>query len=120
LGMYIVFLILSLSSLTVPDELLGTRISRFLTPRDVPVFQAATQTSGRTILTLEVQFYLRIEPYDEREDTNSALYQLMHYPYIPAIPCYGYAVCCGVPKTKTIYCKWTLFYTTIYRAADWF
>jgi hypothetical protein len=26
----------------------------------------------------------------------------MHYPHMPAIPCYGNAVCCGVPKTKTV------------------
>ena len=82
LGMYIVFLILSLSPLTVPstdpDEILGMRISRFLAPQDAPVFQVATQTLREDDShTVEVRFYLRIEPYVEREDPNSTLYQLM-------------------------------------------
>jgi serine/threonine-protein kinase RIM15 len=76
------FLILPLSSLTVPstdpDELIGTRISRFLAPQDAPVFQVATQTLREDDShTVEVRFYLRVEPYDEREDPNSTLYQSM-------------------------------------------
>ena len=82
LGMYIFFLIPSLSSLTVsstdPDELIGTRISKFLAPQDAPVFSVATQTLREDDShTVEVRFYLRIEPYEEREDPNSTLYQLM-------------------------------------------
>ncbi|KAI9512254.1 hypothetical protein F5148DRAFT_1273870 [Russula earlei] len=63
---------------TDPDELQGMRISRFLAPQDASVFQVATQTLREDDShTVEVRFYLRIEPYDEREDPNSVLYQLM-------------------------------------------
>lgn len=42
------------------------------------VFQVATQTLREDDShTVEVRFYLRIEPYDERDDTNGVLYQLM-------------------------------------------
>ena len=42
------------------------------------VFQVATQTLREDDShTVEVRFFLRIEPYDERDDTNNALYQLM-------------------------------------------
>jgi serine/threonine-protein kinase RIM15 len=85
---YVHRFILSLISLTVPstdlDELLGTRIFRFLAPKMHRRFRLQRRRCGRTALTLEVRFYLQIEPYDERKDPNSALYQLMHYPFIPA------------------------------------
>ena len=61
-----------------PDELHGTRISRLLAPRDASVFQVATQTLREDDShTVEVRFHLRIEPVDERDDPNSALYQPM-------------------------------------------
>jgi serine/threonine-protein kinase RIM15 len=61
-----------------PDELQGTRISRFLAPQDAPVFQVATQSLREDDShTVEVRFYLRVESYDERDDTNGALYQSM-------------------------------------------
>jgi len=42
------------------------------------VFQVATQTLREDDShTVEVRFYLRVEPYDEREDPNSTFYQLM-------------------------------------------
>jgi len=42
------------------------------------VFQVATQTLREDDShTVEVRFYLRIEPYDERDDPTSALYQSM-------------------------------------------
>ncbi|KAI0307263.1 hypothetical protein B0F90DRAFT_1622303 [Multifurca ochricompacta] len=63
---------------TDPDELQGTRISKLLAPQDSSVFQVATQTLREDDShTVEVRFYLRVEPYDERDDPNSALYQLM-------------------------------------------
>ncbi len=63
---------------TDPDELQGTRISRLLSPRDASVFQVATQTLREDDShTVEVRFYLRVEPLDERDDPNSALYQSM-------------------------------------------
>ncbi|KAH9966049.1 hypothetical protein BC827DRAFT_1181717 [Russula dissimulans] len=63
---------------TDPDELHGTRISRFLAPQDASVFQVATQALREDDShTVEVRFYLRVEPYDERDDPNSALHQLM-------------------------------------------
>ena len=70
------------SPLTVPssdpDELQGTRISRFLAPQDAPVFQVATQSLREDDShTVEVRFYLRVESYDERDDTNGVLYQSM-------------------------------------------
>lgn len=73
---------LCLSPLTLPstdpDEMQGSRISRLLAPQDASVFQCATQTLREDDShTVEVQFYLRVEPYDERDDTNSILYQQM-------------------------------------------
>jgi serine/threonine-protein kinase RIM15 len=42
------------------------------------VFQVATQSLREDDShTVEVRFYLRIEPYDERDDPGGALYQLM-------------------------------------------
>jgi serine/threonine-protein kinase RIM15 len=42
------------------------------------VFQVATQSlRDDDSHTVEVRFYLRIEPFDERDDPNSMLYQLM-------------------------------------------
>jgi serine/threonine-protein kinase RIM15 len=42
------------------------------------VFQVATQSLREDDShTVEVRFYLRVESYDERDDTNGALYQLM-------------------------------------------
>ena len=42
------------------------------------MFQSATQTLREDDShTVEVRFYLRIEPFDERDDPNSTLYQLM-------------------------------------------
>ena len=72
----------SLSPLTAPssdpDELQGTRVSKFLAPQDAPVFHVATQSLREDDShTVEVRFYLRIESYDERDDTSGALYQLM-------------------------------------------
>ena len=56
----------------------GTRISRLLAPRDASVFQVATQTLREDDShTVEVRFHLRIEPLDERDDPNNALYQPM-------------------------------------------
>ena len=80
--MSLVFVTLSPSPLTEPssdpDELQGTRISKFLAPQDAPVFQVATQSLREDDShTVEVRFYLRVESYDERDDTNGALYQLM-------------------------------------------
>ena len=58
--------------------MLGMRISRFLAPQDAPVFQVATQTlRDDDSHTVEVRFYLRVEPYDEREEPSSTLYQSM-------------------------------------------
>ncbi|KAH9045510.1 hypothetical protein EDB85DRAFT_2167702 [Lactarius pseudohatsudake] len=63
---------------TDPDELQRTRISRLLAPQDASVFQVATQTLREDDShTVEVRFYLRVEPLDERDDPNSALYQSM-------------------------------------------
>ncbi|KAI0304205.1 hypothetical protein BC826DRAFT_982051 [Russula brevipes] len=63
---------------TDPDELQGARISRLLAPQDASVFQSATQMlRDDDSHTVEVRFYLRIEPYDERDDSNGVLYQLM-------------------------------------------
>jgi serine/threonine-protein kinase RIM15 len=63
---------------TDPDELQGARISRLLAPQDASVFQSATQMlRDDDSHTVEVRFYLRIEPYDERDDSNSVLFQLM-------------------------------------------
>ena len=63
---------------TDPDELQGMRISRLLAPQDASVFQVASQTLREDDShTVEVRFYLRIEPYDGRDDPNSALYQSM-------------------------------------------
>jgi len=56
----------------------GSRISRLLAPQDASVFQGATQTLREDDShTVEVRFYLRVEPYDERDDTNNTLYQQM-------------------------------------------
>ena len=56
----------------------GTRISRLLAPQDASVFQVATQTLREDDShTVEVRFHLRIEPLEERDDPNSALYQPM-------------------------------------------
>ena len=42
------------------------------------MFQVATQSLREDDShTVEVRFYLRVESYDERDDTNGALYQLM-------------------------------------------
>src|SRR5260221_14331808 len=66
---------LTMSS-TDPDEMQGSRISKLLAPQDASMFQGATQTLREDDShTVEVRFYLRVEPYDERDDTNSALYQ---------------------------------------------
>ncbi|KAI9448137.1 hypothetical protein H4582DRAFT_1802206 [Lactarius indigo] len=63
---------------TDPDELQRTRISRLLAPQDASVFQVATQTLREDDShTVEVRFYLRVDPLDERDDPNSALYQSM-------------------------------------------
>ncbi|KAH9062802.1 hypothetical protein EDB87DRAFT_1681913 [Lactarius vividus] len=63
---------------TDPDELQRTRISRLLAPQDASVFQVATQTLREDDShTVEVRFYLRVEPLDERDDPNNALYQSM-------------------------------------------
>ncbi|KAI0251301.1 hypothetical protein BJV78DRAFT_1212358 [Lactifluus subvellereus] len=63
---------------TDPDELRGVRISRLLAPQDASIFQAATQTLREDDShTVEVRFYLRIEPFEERDDPNSTLHQLM-------------------------------------------
>ncbi|KAI0268368.1 hypothetical protein BC834DRAFT_968556 [Gloeopeniophorella convolvens] len=59
-----------------PDDLQGSRISRFLAPQDVSVFQTATQRLQEDDShTVEVRFYLRVEPFDDRDDRDNALYQ---------------------------------------------
>jgi serine/threonine-protein kinase RIM15 len=82
LGTSIIFTRLAWSLLTIPstdpDGLQGARISRFLAPQDASVFQVATQTLREDDShTMEVRFHLRIEPFDDRDDPNGTLYQLM-------------------------------------------
>ena len=64
----------------------------------------AQTLGGDAILTLEARFHLRwTEPYDECATIQTALsINSMYDPYIPTILGCGCAVCCGVPKVKTV------------------